>query len=533
MSGAFMDVGRLPGWLNRAAIPLAGLCLVACLVSQSHASAPPFATVPDEIIDRGWRPPVSLAGQGDPQVAVTRMRDYAALRETLINHTHYHAEARDFASALRASLERFDLRGFYELLPDESGDYRQWRLEGVMEDGRYSVRPVRLQGRRALANHVNRPLPMGDVQARVRAREIASRRTRHYLLEGDVRLGLGVMTWPAVLQASQDTLRLMVEPEPDFDTGPDEGYYRSRVQQMNTQLSREEVDVLAPLWAAYPSIWDLVSELGEIEQLLVRGGADETAQRVEAVVRAMPERLNRQYPALRRFLDRLGPIMALEAVLYDEHGELGAVTLDSEAQRASLSLLVRDGQPVPTRHGEAVPEGRPLLEPEPRRMTVDVTMRVELLGIIVDITGMQGYINYQPEDDEARIRLQMVHTPAVRSRGRALGVMPAGVINFVLPRSIDQLATDFLSVATQGNDGEGISGAVSFRQNRAGEAELAVDGAFEALDNFMVRLGMRMVSDRIIPDATTADELAALISAIQAAFVEDLGSFEARVARLE
>ena len=486
--------------------------------------------VDDEIIDRGWRPPVSLTGEGDAEAAVTRMRAYADLRETLIHHTHYHAETRDFMDALRRSLERFDLRGFYGMLPEEQGEDRLIRVEGVMEQGRYRIRPMSSQGRGALASTSTRALPMGDMEARVQAREIDARRGRHYLLSGDVRVGVGEMRWPAVIEASRNLLQLMVEGEPDFDTGPNAGYYRERVREINPQLSEHEVDVLAPLWAAYPAIAELLSGIGEIESLLVRGNPGDRDRPVEAAAHIHSERLARNYPALRRYLDRLGSIMSLDIAVHDEYGQVLAVTVDSRTQRATLSMLVRDGQPVATRHGRAVPEARPLLDETERRLTVDVQARVELLGIVADVTGMQGYIHYRPEGDNARVSGQMVHTPTVRTSGRALGMMPAGVINFVLPRSIDQLATDFMSVATQGNSGRGIVGEVNFSQNPRGEAEITATGTFEALDNFMVRLGMRMVSDRVVPDPDTADDLGRLVSDIQAAFVRDLEVFEARVA---
>ncbi|WP_111656382.1 hypothetical protein [Isoalcanivorax indicus] len=500
--------------------------LAGVMFAATSLAAP---QVDNEIIDRGWQPPVSLAGEGDPLTAVTRMRAYADLRDTLIHHTHYHAETRDFMDALRRSLERFDLRGFYGMLPEEQGEDRLIRVEGVMEHGRYRVRPMPGQGRGALTAHGNRPLPMGDMEARVQAREIDARRGRHYLLSGDLRVGVGEMRWPAVVEASRNLLRLMVEGEPEFDTGPNAGYYRERVRATNPQLAEHEIDVLAPLWAAYPAIAEVLSGIGQIESLLVRGAPGDRDRPVEAAAHIDPERLAANYPALRRYLDRLGPIMSLDAVVHDEYGQVVAVTVDSRTQRATLSMLVRDGQPVATLNGKAVPEARPLLDDTERRLNADVAVRVELLGIVADVTGMQGYIHYRPDGDNARVTGQMVHTPTVRTSGRALGVMPAGMINFVLPRSIDQLATDFMSVATQGNSGRGITGEVNFRQNPKGEAEVNAAGAFEALDNFMVRLGMRMVSDRVIPDPDTADDLGRLIGDIQAAFVEDLDLFEARV----
>ncbi|MBZ2188107.1 hypothetical protein K8B33_03300 [Alcanivorax sp. JB21] len=509
----------MSGWPNRSRFLLAGslwLCLSAAATAQS---------VPGDIIDRGWRPPVSLAGEGDPHAAVERMREYAELRHTLVHNTEYHEATQAFVGDLRSSLERFDLKGFYRLLPETAGEDRQLNLEGVLKDGTYRVGPGTADARQPRPSAA--VLPMGDMQASIRAREINAGRATHYLLSGDVRVGMGGMSWPAVVEASRDTLRLTVEGEPAFQG------YRGRVLSMNPKLARHEVDVLAPLWAAYPAIWELVADLGEIESLVLAGSPADQDRELKVSVRVNTDSMSQHYPSLARYLNRLGSLITVSAAVHDEYGEVLGVEMNTRDLRAEITMLIRDGQPVATRHGKAVPDAVPLLDHTERRLSVHVDTRVELLGIVADVTGLQGYLHYKPAPGGAVIGAQMIHVPAVKTSGRALGIMPAGAINFVLPRSIDQLARDFLTVATQGNNGRGITGTVVFEQSaETGEAELHASGAFEALDNFMVRLGMRMVSDRLIPDTRTAEEIGSLVSAVQAAFVDDLDLFERRVAGL-
>ena len=509
----------MSGWPTRSLSLLAGS--LGLLVSVAATAQ----SVPGEIIDRGWRPPVSLAGEGDPQAAVERMREYAALRHTLVHNTEYHEATQAFVGDLRSSLERFDLKGFYRLLPETAGEDRQLNLEGVLRDGAYRVGPGTVDARQPLS--AGNALPMGDMQASIRAREINADRATHYLLSGDVRIGMGEMSWPAVVAASRDTLRLTVEGEPAFQG------YRGRVMNMNPGLDRHEVDVLAPLWAAYPAIWELVSDLGEIESLVLAGTPADRDRELKVSVRVNTDGMRQDYPSLARYLNRLGSLIEVSAAVHDEYGEVLGLEMNTRDLRAEVTMLIRDGQPVATRHGKAVPDAVPLLDHTERRLSVHVDTRVELLGIVVDVTNLQGYLHYKPARGGAVIAAQMIHVPAVKTSGRALGIMPAGAINFVLPRSIDQLARDFLTVATQGNNGRGIRGTVVFEQSaETGEAELHASGAFEALDNFMVRLGMRMVSDRLIPDTRTAEEIGSLVSGVQAAFVEDLDLFERRVAGL-
>lgn len=490
------------------------LLSVGVLAAQGQA-------VPEDIMERGWRPAVILAGDGDRAVALERMYAYAELRDVLLHGTEYEGETRDFLDALRASLERFDLRGFHRLLPHDAGDERQIRVFSRRDNGQYLIgpppagHPVDFTG--------GAPYPMGDALLRVRSREIDGERGTHYLLRGDLRLGLGEMQWPSVIEASRDLLRLMSGEAADDRALL--GIYRDQVRVMNPRLATHEVNALAPVWAAYPAIWEFVSGVGEIEQLLVAAGVDPRDRRVEASVRVNRAQLAKRYPAVAAYLDRLGQVLTLDARISDEYGEVARLQLDSEQQRARLSMTIRDGQPVATRNGRVVQGAQPHLDGSERRLVADVDMSVRIYGIVAEVTGLRGEIHYLPTATGAVIHGELVQVPAVRTSGRALGIMPAGVINFVLPRSIDQLALDFLTVAAEGNDGEGISGQVAFRQGEAGLAEVRANGGFEALDNFMVRLGMRIVSDRLVPDTDASHELFDLINDVQAAFVRDLDRF--------
>ncbi len=499
--------------------------LLSCLHSAQAQQA-----VPDAVMERAWRPPVILAGNGDPQLAVARMYDYAALRDLLVHHIEYHDDTRDFLDQLRASLGRFDLRGFHRLLPEKrSGNERELLLHNVAAGDHYYVGPPRKQPAPGLAG--GDTFPLGDMLLRVRSREMSDQpHGTHYLLRGEARLGLGPMRWSSVLAASQDVLRLMGGGDADFERALPEGEYRARVWGMSPTLAAHEVDALAPLWAAYPAIWELAAGLGEIERLVVAGQPGDPDRQVDASVRVNGQRMARHYPALRAYLDRLGTILRLDISIGDEYGEVARILVNSATQRAELTMLLRDGQPVATLNGKPVAGARPHLDGSARRLRVDVDAWIEIYGILAEVTGLRGDIAYQPTPDGALITGQLTDIPAVRTSGKALGIMPAGVINFVLPRSIDQLALDFLTVAAQGNEGEGISGEARFRQPGPGElAELQASGAFEALDNFMVRLGMRIVSDRLIPDEAGMADLTRLISDVQAAFIRDLDRFAARV----
>lgn len=501
-----------------------GLLLLSVVALTAQAQR-----VPEDIMERGWRPAVILAGDGDRTVALERMYAYADLRHVLIHGTEYEGETQSFLDALRASLERFDLRAFHRMLPHDAGGERQIRVFSRREGDAYRIGPP--PPGHPVEFDAGAPYPMGDALLRVSSREIDGARGTHFLLRGDLRLGLGEMRWPSVIDASRDLLRLMAGDAADERALL--GIYRDQLRVMNPGLATHEVNALAPVWAAYPAIWELAAGVGEIEQLLVLRQADARDRRVEASARINRAQLAKHYPAVAAYLDRLGPVLTLDARIGDEYGEVARLRVDSEQQRAQLSMTLRDGQPVATLNGRVVEGARPHLDGSERRLTLDVDMWVRIYGIVAEVTGLRGELQHIPDATGAVIHGRLVGVPAVRTSGRALGIMPAGVINFVLPRSIDQLALDFLTVAAEGNEGEGISGQVQFRQNEAGLAEVRAQGGFEALDNFMVRLGMRIVSDRLVPDAAASQQLFDLINDVQAAFVRDLDRFARHTAAID
>ena len=87
---------------------------------------------------------------------------------------------------------------------------------------------------------------------------------------------------------------------------------------------------------------------------------------------------------------------------------------------------------------------------------------------------------------------------------------------------------EFLEVACHGNEGKGIVAEMAFEHGTTGnDSKVNVTTEFEGLDNFMVRIGMGIVSDRIIPDKGVSEDLRKLIFDTQEAFAQDLDGFAA------
>ena len=90
----------------------------------------------------------------------------------------------------------------------------------------------------------------------------------------------------------------------------------------------------------------------------------------------------------------------------------------------------------------------------------------------------------------------------------------------------------FITVAVTGNAGKGVVTRTEFSQLSEGElAKVEVNASFEALNNFMVRIGMNIVNNRVMPGSATSDDIRRLIFDTQEAFSKDLAGF-AKLAQL-
>lgn len=486
-------------------------------------SAPVSATLP-EVIQWGWQPPVEFAGDGDAAAAVDQLRNYISLQRLVMEHTDYHPETQAFVDDLWGSLESFDLNGFYRLLPEDKAPWRQLTVYGEVGDERYHIGPAPL-----LRGDREGPV-LGDFQAAIRAREIDGEDATHYLLNGNIGVGLGDVSWPGMVQATQDALRMVSgyqSPTPEYPS-QDMERYRNLVAAMNPGLSSTETAVLAPLWAAYPDMWGLMAGLGEIDDLLVTDGPEIGYQHVEAVFTIQPQKLVTAYPDLAHYLDNLDSLVKAELDLYDEYGRLLRFNIDSETLQGKMSMVVRDGQVVPLRYERPVEEA-PLFNPgERRHLRARLDSRMDILGIIAEVEGMTFEIDYEPTAEGARFVSRGRSVPRIDVGGRALGMVPTPVIDMFLPRRIDQLMEDFLTVACEGNGGEGITAIVEIgRDEDAASAQLRLQGAFEGLDNFFVQIGMAIINNRIIPDADESEDLQRLVYDAHQAFSNDLDQFEA------
>ena len=187
-----------------------------------------------------------------------------------------------------------------------------------------------------------------------------------------------------------------------------------------------------------------------------------------------------------------------------------------------------DGRIVPIKGGKVVLDAPPMEQNKPLEFTAHMDSTMSILGVVTHIQNAKARVQFLSHDSGMKMVGQLNHVPDIQVQGNALGFMPTALIDVVLPKDLHEIIEEFMSVACLGNEGKGILVGAQFDQGEKGRTStLAIKSAIEGLDNFFVRIGMGIVSDRVIPDPKVSTDLRKLIFDSQEAFASDLKGFEA------
>ncbi len=509
---------------------MSGSTILAALGGVLFSMLPALSVADSSVINRGWQPPSALVGETRPAEAVTSIRQLAALQKVMLSNTQVDQGTDRFVNDLWATFETFDLQTFYRMLPDQEADFRSFSVHGAVEGGRYSLQ----SGPASFMGVKRDPRQFGEVAVKVKAREIKGVR-ESYLLGSQVAVGMGPIDFRTLSAASHKTLNLMVDGDDYMGNRPgwqQAATYTKRVKAMNPDLGAEDIAVIAPLWAAFPAMWDLLAKTGRVEDVVMETPRAEAYRHLRFTFRIDPDVMESHYPAIADHLVSMGAVTHFNLRFVSEQGQLLHVILDSETLTASVSGYVQDGFLVPV--GKDGQPGKPFdtMFSKPWQLDVVGEGNTRILGVTTEMTDIRVTATFTPEADGATLETSMTQVPGIQVKGRALGVMPTVMIDAFLPTNIDEIMHEFMTVACEGNDGKGIHGELSMTHAREGVGNtLHATASIEAINNVFIRFGMGIVNDRILPDPDVSLEIRQFLFDTQKAFSQDLESF-AKVAAL-
>jgi len=496
---------------------IVGVCLLAASITQASRSV---------TIDRGWKPALQLTGDGDSTRAITAMRGAAELWKVALQQTDVDSATDDFMKRAVESLKDFDLEGLYELLPDQNGPFRELRVHGARERARYVVgRPARSSFE--VAPDGTREAP-GDTSLVLRSRGVlASDGDTNYLIQARAGVVVGKISWPMVMAANREWLQLIAStnsPDPSPGARPMVAT-RMTAKQANPKLGSEDVEVVATLWEAFPRMSYLVSSLGRIDDLIVNdqpanvGGATH----VRLMLAIDVSRMNESYPELANYLDDLGKLFSIDLDWVDKQGRtLASLHVESERLQARLELYTKDGLILPFRDRQVFVNEPVDPRRGPLRYSTRVSSNFRMLGMYSHTRGGRMDWSYDPNTRGMELHGRMTKVPTVTVDGAALGILPPGLIDAFIPGDLRSLITEFLTTACNGNEGRGIALTVRFDQRPTTVATIDAKFGIEALNNFLVKVGVGFFNDRVMPDEDVSADVTHLMIDAQGAFSADL-----------
>lgn len=500
------------------------LLLLFFLPPVTHA-----ATNHEFLIERGWQPQVEFAAKGQQGKAVAQLREIADLQRVLLTNTQFHKQTQLFVDQLWESFERFNLDRFYRMLPEQEGPWRALSLVGQRDGNFYRVAPLtdvqKLKGLR------DAPAQLGDLSVQVQARKVESSESAsiHYLLKTDMSLAVASEDWDSIVMATAETFRLVVEGDERFtqpDRFPETLDYINKVKEMNPDLEREDISIIAPLWVAFPRLWSLLASIGQVKDVVVADDQTTSYKKLNAAVRLELPKLTKVYPDLAKFLRKMDTLAEIDLDLRDEYGSVLKARLVSEDLTLHIETVVENGRILRMNNGSVVNVPDRFYRNKDWNLTAITNLKVAVYGVVVEMNEVKTHIRYQQMNEGVMISSRTFEVPQVKVSGSAFGILPTAMIDWVIPGDLETLLEEFMTVACHGNQGDGIVADLYYRQSAPESlSRLDVAVAFEGIDNFVVNSGMGLVNDRAIPGANESKALRHLIFDAVQAFTGDLETF--------
>ena len=452
------------------------------------------------------------------------------LQQTMLENSDFHKQTLTFIDDLWASFEHFNLKRFHKILPEDAGEWRKLTVIGHLNDDIYKYGPTP-----ASVNAINpkgSPKELGDFNVEIRAKEIENKIFgTSFLIESDVNVGLGSADWTALRKATKETIKIVVDGDSRFTSKDSDffqaNYYRDKVKAMNENLDSRDIAIVAPLWASFPEMWDLLSKVARVEDAVVIDIANKPYKQLHTSLSIQPEKMKLIYPKLAKFLRKVGPLFNVKLDLNADEGRYIRAEIDSKTLMVTIEAYVKEGQILPINHSGVIALTVPNKKlGEPWNFVATANVDLHILGVKASLNNLKTKIDYITNETGADVNVQVNEMPALDISGRALGILPTSFIDVMMPSNLEKIMSAFMAVIFEGDNGKGILVESTFLQATQERVALVEsDVSFVGLDNIFMRIGMGIVNDRIIPGDKVSEEIRQLWFDTQHAFANDLENY--------
>jgi hypothetical protein len=270
---------------------------------------------------------------------------------------------------------------------------------------------------------------------------------------------------------------------------------------------------------------EVLSGLGGVDDLL-DSAAPASAQHMQALLHLDPKRMTQRYPELGEYLAELAKLFEADVRWLDANNRtLALLHVNSQQLSARVELFDNDGLLVPSVAHKPLVDHTLDTNLGVVPYSIRASANVRLLGVRSQLRDLRIDFEHERTARGMELRGHMRHVPSAKVSGAALGILPTGLIDALIPGDIESLIEKALETACKGNQGKGIELAVHFdRQPSGASANATLDGAvtFEAIDNFLVKFGVAHFTDHMLPSEAVRADVERLMRDVHSAFAEDL-----------
>lgn len=504
---------------------VARIALLGILVAT--ATLAPAGDAPAErdtrLIARGWQPFMALSGDVPRAQSITLLRDGLHLYQTMLMATELAPQIDLIAGDIWHSLEDFDLDDLYHMLPEKQGEWRSLAFSGRLESDSYAVRQI-------AASELTAPVTQfGQFQALLSMNPNEDPRGTRYSTLMRLQTNTGPVRWISFLEALRLGLANLAEPAPV--SAPQSAL--DHVAAMSPGLSAAEQQILAQLWAAYPASLSWYADIGSVTELRGAQASRRQAEHMKVQLQLNRQALTARYPRVADYLEQLGDFLTAYLVIENRDGRWLTATLDSASLISTIEFWVADGLLVPTRGGRPMLSERAPDFPQSATWRSLLTLTLNAFGVSVMIEDLQTDWRYDRVPDGATITGQLEYVPDVAVDGRLLGILPTSWFEGRLPVSIEGTVDDFMQVLASSNQDNGAQFLMRYNDAADYGSVLKLGADWDGLNNFFVRFGVGMVSDRVLPGAEQARGLQHMFHDALLAWGRDLDGWADTPVRVE
>lgn len=251
---------------------------------------------------------------------------------------------------------------------------------------------------------------------------------------------------------------------------------------------------------------------------------NENVSRVESTVTIEPRLLASELPALSDYLERILKLdLHLEVETRLPSGQmLSVLKLDTKTRSMVLTCYTRDGKLIPfDRQARLNPKlSVDIATLENLEVSTVSTFSLKVLGLKIDSQDTVVTSKFQDGAVASlKTRLTALATPKIE--GRLLGLLPEWAIDFTIPGTIQGHAHTFSQGMLKANNNEG-SFVTMVVDTRTVNTNIEVQAGTEIIDNFMLRIGMRIAQSYLWPNPSVIQDGWKLVTDGIAALDNDL-----------